>query len=258
MHLDLDAFFASVEQRDKPSLRGKPVVVGGVGGRGVVATASYEARRYGVRSAMSTREARARCPHAAFLNPRFHAYRDASQEVMAVLRDLSPLVEPLSLDEAFVDLAVSELTAYDEESVRALAERVRARVTEVTGGLTASVGVASSKFVAKVASDLDKPDGLVVVAGRHRARPAPPDARDGDPGRRAGDRRAAASGRHLDRRRPRAGQRGRAGPAARQGPRPRPATSWRAPRTTGPSSPSARRSRSASRAPTTPTSPTPA
>ena len=164
MHLDLDAFFASVEQRDKPSLRGKPVVVGGVGGRGVVATASYEARRYGVRSAMSTREARARCPHAAFLNPRFHAYRDASQAVMAVLRDLSPLVEPLSLDEAFVDLAVSELTAYDEESVRALAERVRARVTEVTGGLTASVGVASSKFVAKVASDLDKPDGLVVVA----------------------------------------------------------------------------------------------
>jgi DNA polymerase IV len=163
MHLDLDAFFASVEQRDKPSLRGKPVVVGGVGGRGVVATASYEARRYGVRSAMSTREARARCPHAAFLNPRFQAYRDASQAVMAVLRDLSPLVEPLSLDEAFVDLAVSELTAYDEESVRALAEEVRARVTEVTGGLTASVGVATSKFVAKVASDLDKPDGLVVV-----------------------------------------------------------------------------------------------
>src|SRR3954451_18716154 len=164
LHLDLDAFFAAVEQRDKPSLRGKPVVVGGVGGRGVVATASYEARRYGVRSAMSTREARSRCPHAAVLNPRVHAYRDASQSVLAVLRDVSPLVEPLSLDEAFVDLAVSELTAYDEASVRALAERVRARVTEVTGGLTASVGVASSKFVAKVASDLDKPDGLVVVA----------------------------------------------------------------------------------------------
>ncbi len=206
MHLDLDAFYASVEQRDKPSLRGKPVVVGGVGGRGVVATASYEARRYGVRSAMSTREARARCPHAAFLNPRFHAYRDASQAVMAVLRDLSPLVEPLSLDEAFVDLAVSELTAYDEQSVRVFVERVRARVAEVTGGLTASVGVASSKFVAKVASDLDKPDGLVVVAAGTELEPAPPDARDGHPGRRAGDRRAVASGRHLDRRRPRAGQ----------------------------------------------------
>ena len=105
MHLDLDAFFASVEQRDKPSLRGKPVVVGGIGGRGVVSTASYEARRYGVRSAMSTREARSRCPHAAFLNPRFHAYRESSVKVMEVLRDVSSLVEPLSLDEAFVDLA---------------------------------------------------------------------------------------------------------------------------------------------------------
>src|ERR1700712_225754 len=104
MHLDLDAFFASVEQRDKPSVQGKPVVVGGVGGRGVVATASYEARKYGVRSAMSTREARSLCPHAAFLTGRFHAYRDASTVVMGLLRAASPLVEPLSLDEAFVDL----------------------------------------------------------------------------------------------------------------------------------------------------------
>jgi DNA polymerase-4 len=164
MHLDLDAFFASVEQRDKPSLRGKPVVVGGIGGRGVVSTASYEARRYGVRSAMSTREARSRCPHAAFLNPRFHAYRDSSQRVMEVLRALSPLVEPLSLDEAFVDLAPVGLLAYDEAGLRALAEEVRAEVCEVTGGLTASVGIGTSKFIAKVASDLDKPDGLVVVA----------------------------------------------------------------------------------------------
>src|SRR6478752_4913310 len=114
MHLDLDAFFAAVEQRDKPSLRGKPVVVGGVGGRGVVATASYEARRYGVRSAMSTREARSRCPHAAFLNARFPAYRATSSAVMEVLRSVSPLVEPLSVDEAFVDLATAGLTSYDE------------------------------------------------------------------------------------------------------------------------------------------------
>jgi DNA polymerase IV len=163
MHLDLDAFFASVEQRDKPSLRGKPVVVGGVGGRGVVSTASYEARTYGVRSAMSTREARSRCPHAAFLNPRFHAYRDTSLKVMEVLRAVSPLVEPLSLDEAFVDLVPAGLASYDEAGVRALADEVRARVTEVSGGLTASVGIGTSKFIAKIASDLDKPDGLVVV-----------------------------------------------------------------------------------------------
>ncbi|HET9843010.1 MAG TPA: DNA polymerase IV [Nocardioides sp.] len=169
MHLDLDAFFASVEQRDKPSLRGKPVVVGGVGGRGVVSTASYEARKYGVRSAMSTREARSRCPHAAFLNPRFHAYRDTSVAVMAVLRDVSPLVEPLSLDEAFVDLTPTGLASYDDDSVRAFAEEIGARVTEVTGGLTASIGIGTSKFIAKVASDLDKPGGLVVVsAGSER------------------------------------------------------------------------------------------
>ena len=163
LHLDLDAFFAAVEQRDKPSLRGKPVVVGGVGGRGVVATASYEARKYGVRSAMSTREARSRCPHAAFLTGRFHAYRDASTIVMGLLRAASPLVEPLSLDEAFVDLAVAQLDDLEVPTVTAFAEELRARVTEATGGLTASVGIGSSKFIAKVASDLDKPDGLVVV-----------------------------------------------------------------------------------------------
>jgi DNA polymerase-4 len=164
LHLDLDAFFAAVEQRDKPSLRGKPVVVGGVGGRGVVATASYEARKYGVRSAMSTREARSRCPHAAFLSGRFHAYRDASAIVMGLLRAASPLVEPLSLDEAFVDLEAAGLDDLDVPTVTAFAEELRASVAAATGGLTASVGIGSSKFIAKVASDLDKPDGLVVVA----------------------------------------------------------------------------------------------
>ena len=163
LHLDLDAFFAAVEQRDKPSLRGKPVIVGGTGGRGVVATASYEARRYGVGSAMSGREARARCPHAAFLSGRFHAYRETSTRVMQVLRELSPLVEPLSLDEAFVDLAAAGLPDLEVATVAEAGERVRQRVHEVTGGLTATVGIASSKFLAKVASELDKPDGMTVV-----------------------------------------------------------------------------------------------
>ncbi|RLV49504.1 DNA polymerase IV [Nocardioides mangrovicus] len=164
LHLDLDAFFASVEQRDKPSLRGKPVVVGGVGGRGVVATASYEARAFGVHSAMPTAEARRRCPHAAFLTGRFHAYQEASATVMALLRELSPLVEPLSLDEAFVDLAAGGLAETSVDAVAALARRLKDDVAQATGGITGSVGVATSKLVAKIASDLDKPDGLVVVA----------------------------------------------------------------------------------------------
>lgn len=163
LHLDLDAFFAAVEQRDKPSLRGKPVVVGGTGGRGVVATASYEARRFGVHSAMSTREARARCPHAAFLSGRFHAYRQVSAQVMGVLRALSPFVEPLSLDEAFVDLAAADLPDLTDGTLVATAEALRRAVSEATGGLTCTVGLASSKFVAKVASELDKPNGLTLV-----------------------------------------------------------------------------------------------
>lgn len=165
LHLDLDAFYAAVEQRDKPSLRGKPVVVGGVGARGVVATASYEARKFGVRSAMSTAEARARCPHAAFLGGRFEVYRATSNLVMAELRALSPLVELLSLDEAFVDLAAgATMSDWSVPVLQELAARVRRDVQEATGGLTASVGIASSKLVAKIASELDKPDGAVVVA----------------------------------------------------------------------------------------------
>ena len=164
LHVDLDAFFAAVEQRDKPSLRGKPVVVGGVGGRGVVATASYEARAFGVHSAMPTAEARRRCPNAAFLTGRFHAYREASRAVMDLLRSISPLVEPLSLDEAFVDLAAADLPDHSVTAVSAFARDLKDRVHEVTGGLTGSIGVGTSKLVAKIASDLDKPDGLVVVA----------------------------------------------------------------------------------------------
>jgi DNA polymerase-4 len=171
LHLDLDAFYAAVEQRDKPSLRGRPVVVGGVGPRGVVATASYEARRFGVRSAMSTAEARSRCPHAAFLSGRFDAYRATSDAVMAQLRALSPLVEPLSLDEAFVDLAASPAGLdLSPAGLADIAARVKRSVFDATGGLTASVGVATSKLVAKIASEIDKPDGTVVVPpGTERA-----------------------------------------------------------------------------------------
>src|SRR5690606_18422888 len=114
--------------------------------------------------AMSTREARARCPNAAFLSGRFHAYRESSRTVMALLRQISPLVEPLSLDEAFVDLAAAGLADLEVETVTALAVQLRRDVEEATGGLTATVGLASSKFMAKIASELDKPDGLTVVA----------------------------------------------------------------------------------------------
>lgn len=162
LHLDLDAFFAAVEQRDKPSLAGRPVVVGGLGPRGVVATASYEARVFGIASAMSTAEARARCPQAAFLAGRFAVYRETSRAVMELLGEISPLVEPLSLDEAFVDLAAGE--DFDPARVTELATRLREEVRRRTGGLTASIGIGSSKLVAKIASEIDKPDGLHIVA----------------------------------------------------------------------------------------------
>lgn len=163
LHLDMDAFYAAVEQRDKPSLRGKPVIVGGVGQRGVVATASYEARAFGVHSAMPMHEARRLCPHAAFLAGRFGAYRAASGIVMGLLRELSPVVEPLSLDEAYVDLEARSGLGRSPEALVALAERLRADVAERTGGLTASVGLGSSKFMAKLASERAKPDGVHLV-----------------------------------------------------------------------------------------------
>lgn len=162
LHLDLDAFFASVEQRDKPSLRGKPVIVGGIGPRGVVATASYEARKFGVKSAMRTAEARARCPHGAYLAGRFDQYRQVSQIVMQRLYRLSPIVQPLSLDEAFVDLNYA--VEFQPSAAGSLATLLTADVAELTGGLTASIGIASSKLMAKIATELNKPAGTYVVA----------------------------------------------------------------------------------------------
>ncbi|MFD0008677.1 DNA polymerase IV [Streptomyces sp. NPDC127178] len=172
LHLDMDAFYASVEQASKPSLRGKAVVVGGLGPRGVVATASYEARVFGVHSAMPMGQARRLAPNAAYLVPRFGIYRDVSEQVMGLLRELSPLVEPLSLDEAFVDLEAGG-AAWDEESARLVGVKLRADIRAVTG-LAGSVGLAASKMLAKIASEEAKPDGLVVIEpGTERALLAP-------------------------------------------------------------------------------------
>ncbi|HEV3169911.1 MAG TPA: DNA polymerase IV [Actinocrinis sp.] len=163
LHVDMDAFFAAVEQQHKPSLRGKPVVVGGVGLRGVVSTASYEARVFGVRSAIPTAVARRLCPNAAYLYPRFGAYHAVSKVVMEVLRAVSPLVEPVSLDEAFIDLAAMPGGGPgDAVEARRIAQELRARIRACTG-LAASIGAGTSKLVAKVASDAEKPDGCVVV-----------------------------------------------------------------------------------------------
>lgn len=164
----MDAFFASVEQASKPSLRGKAVVVGGLGPRGVVATASYEARVFGVHSAMPMAQARRLAPNAAYLVPRFSLYRSVSERVMALLRELSPLVEPLSLDEAFVDLEAGH-AASDEESARRAGITLRADIRAATG-LTGSVGLAACKMLAKIASEQAKPDGLVLIEpGTERA-----------------------------------------------------------------------------------------
>jgi DNA polymerase-4 len=162
LHVDLDAFFAAVEQRDRPELRGKPVIVGGGGpnDRGVVSAASYEARRFGVHSAMPLRQAGRLCPDGIFLPVDGAKYQAASRDVMAVLRRYTPLVEPISIDEAFLDVTASRKLFGDGETVgRKIKKAVRDEVR-----LTISVGVASTKLVAKIASDLRKPDGLVVVA----------------------------------------------------------------------------------------------
>ncbi len=165
MHLDLDAFFAAVEQRDKPSLRGRPVIVGGLGGRGVVATASYEAREFGARSAMPTIEARRRCPAGtAFLSGRFAAYRATSQVVMDLLRERSALVEQVSVDEAYVDLTPpGGPLGWDSAGLEEWCHELLREIADATGGLTASVGLAPTKMMAKLASEMDKPAGVTLV-----------------------------------------------------------------------------------------------
>jgi len=159
LHVDMDAFYASVEQRDNPELRGEAVVVGGGTNRGVVAAASYEARRFGIRSAMPMAEAMRRCPDLLRVRPRMSHYKQVSKTVFSVFREFTPLVEGLSLDEAFLDVTAS-VTLFG--SPVKIATAIKQRILNETG-LTASVGVAENKLVAKIASDLDKPDGLTVV-----------------------------------------------------------------------------------------------
>lgn len=160
IHVDMDAFYASVEQRDDPSLRGLPVIVGGrPDGRGVVAACSYEARVFGVHSAMPSTEAGRRCPGAVFVKPRFQAYKQASQQIHTVFREFTDLVEPLSLDEAYLD--VTSNTLFDGSAYR-LAREIKSMILERTG-LVASAGVSYNKFLAKIASDYRKPDGLFCI-----------------------------------------------------------------------------------------------
>ena len=158
IHVDMDAFYASVEQRDDPALRGRPVAVGG-GHRGVVAAASYEARKFGIRSAMPSVTAKRRCPELLFVKPRFDVYRAVSHQIREIFAAYTDLIEPLSLDEAYLDVTEDRLGL---GSARAIAEDIRRRIREETG-LTASAGVSYCKFIAKLASDHRKPDGLCVI-----------------------------------------------------------------------------------------------
>lgn len=163
LHLDMDAFFAAVEQLDHPEYRGKPVIVGadpkGGKGRGVVATASYEARKYGIHSAMPISQAYKRCPQAIYLRGKYKRYSEVSQQVMSILKDFTPVIEKISIDEAFLDLTGS-LNLFD--GAEAIARQIKKRIKNELG-LTASVGLAPNKFLAKIASDLNKPDGQVIV-----------------------------------------------------------------------------------------------
>jgi DNA polymerase IV len=160
LHIDMDAFFASVEQRDNPELQGRCVIVGGRSERGVVTTASYEARRYGVRSAMPMFEARRRCPHAVIVPGRMACYKAVSRQIMGLLQAFTPLVEPVSIDEAYLDISGSERLFGPPEEV---ARRIKSTILHATG-LTCSVGGAPLRFLAKIASDMNKPDGLTLLA----------------------------------------------------------------------------------------------
>ena len=159
IHVDMDAFFTSVEQRDNPDLRGKPIAVGGSKDRGVVAAASYEARKYGVRSAMSSRIAYQKCPHIIFVPHRFAVYKEVSAQIRSIFKQYTDLVEPLSLDEAFLDVTSNKI---EEDSAIRIASEIKQKIKQETS-LTASAGVSINKFLAKVASDLKKPDGLAVI-----------------------------------------------------------------------------------------------
>ncbi len=162
IHVDMDAFYASVEQRDNPDLRGLPLAVGGSRERGVVAAASYEARRFGVHSAMASVTARRRCPDLVFVRPRFDAYKAVSQQIHAIFARYTPIIQPLSLDEAYLDVTSPLI---DRGSATAIAAEIRASIRAETG-LTASAGVSYNKFLAKLASDQRKPDGLFVITPR--------------------------------------------------------------------------------------------
>ncbi|MDX3886037.1 MAG: DNA polymerase IV [Sphingomonas sp.] len=159
IHIDMDAFYASVEQRDSPELRGRPVAVGGSSARGVVAAASYEARRYGVRSAMPSITATRKCPELVFVRPRFDVYKAVSRQIREIFAEYSDLVEPLSLDEAYLDVTANRQQL---PSATATAEAIRARILAETG-LTASAGISYNKFLAKLASDQNKPNGQCVI-----------------------------------------------------------------------------------------------
>lgn len=160
IHIDMDAFYASIEQRDNPDYRGKPIVVGGPAeGRGVVATASYEARKFGVRSAMSSRKAAQLCPHAIFVYPRFDVYKEVSRSIREIFRRYTDLIEPLSLDEAYLDVTEDRLGI---GSAIEVAKQIKQAIKEELQ-LTASAGVSINKFIAKIASDMQKPDGLTFI-----------------------------------------------------------------------------------------------